>query len=104
MSSYHIRIHFIFDITPFFFKAISEFQNCEKERLERTNLYLKRYCELEKKNIEVKKKLIENFETAVQEVNTNNDLALFIQTKKLPELTHKYSKVLEYLDWNHTQK
>ena len=68
------------------------------------NSYLKKFCEFEKRTIEIRSKLIKSFEEAVAEVDTDADLSSFITASKAPELTHKYSKVLEFLDWNFDQQ
>ena len=68
------------------------------------NSYLAKLCEFEKKTIEMRKTHIKSFEEAVAEVNVGEDMTLFIGTNKAPELTHKYSKVLSFLDWNYEQK
>jgi len=81
-------------------QASTEFQACEKERLEKVNYYLRQLCEFEKKSIDLRKSLLENFEEAVLSVNPHDDLASYIQASKCPEQTHKYSKALNLLDWN----
>jgi len=68
------------------------------------NTYLAKFCEFEKKTIEMRKSLIKSFEEAVSEVSAIADMNLFIGANKAPELTHKYSKVLSFLDWNYEQK
>jgi hypothetical protein len=68
------------------------------------NHFLSKFCDFEKKSMEMRKSLIQNFEDAIAEVDTALDLSSFVESKKAPELTHKYSKVLSFLDWNYDQK
>ena len=83
---------------PFFSQASVEFEKSEAERLEKVNTCLKRFCEFEKRNAELRKSLIENFEEVVTSVVSNTDLVDYIEAEKIPEQTHKYTKILKLLD------
>ena len=74
------------------------FQECEVERGRVTKKCLKLFCELEKNSLNQKQKLLSELEAAVNDMNNENDLDNFINKEKLPEVTHKFSKVLRILD------
>lgn len=59
---------------------------------------MKRFCEIEQSKLKAQLELISNFEQIVDSSSSVDDINLYIDQEKQPELTHKYTNALELLD------
>jgi hypothetical protein len=59
---------------------------------------------LEVEMVQVRQALLSNLLTVVENVNVEEDLQLYVQREKKSELTHKYSKALDLLEWDYAKR
>ena len=85
-------------------QASIEYQKCERERLEKVNTSLRRFCEFERSSINIRSRLLEELERATLEVDAEQDLHLYIAQEQAADDTHKYAKALSLLDWHFEQR
>ncbi len=54
--------------------------------------------------INTRRQLLSNLVEVVDVMNVEDDIQLFVQEEKKSELTHKYSKAIDLLEWDYSKR
>lgn len=85
-------------------QARTTYEQLEKSRLRLVQKVLKCFCILEKQAIQQRLSALAELEAAVDSMDDEVDLSLFIGQEKRPELVHHYSMALQFLDIEHLRR
>jgi hypothetical protein len=80
--------------------ATSEYENIEKERSERIQSCLQRYCTLERQDIELRTAKLKLLEDAVAQLDPVAEHKKFIDTYKEPLKCHQYARAVGLMKWH----
>lgn len=80
------------------------FEDLEHQRLRKSREALLHFCNLEEDLLVSRLRMLRDFKESVNSIDIKMDVQEFIQQFKRSEITHKYSKALDLLDWNYNRK